>query len=233
MRLKYLPASLIALLFCTTPSASVYPSETAMRQAIHNGARMLRAEGIEIEVRNAQESKVNLPLMSAGLNLTSGVCMVFFNTLPEEGLRKFFDPISEEEMPVLLEAIVVHETTHCVEQREAYVRKDFGKVLPADVDSNNMTIQGYLSVVKSGAVENWGEALADIASVLHLRRTVPDRWLYYANHIAAMRRDSAKKWPEHDTSPWLEKLIADDTKDIGDQNLFELAFQLRERYRPN
>ena len=33
-----------------------------------------------------------------------------------------------------------------------------------------MNIQGYVSVVKSGALEAWGEALADISSLLYLKQ---------------------------------------------------------------
>jgi hypothetical protein len=94
------------------------------------------------------------------------------------------------------------------------------------------SIQGYLSVVKSGALVTWGEALADIASVIYLKRAVPGQWVRLSNGIAAMRHDLAWKWPEHDTSAWLHKIIAADIGEAANQSLFETAFQLRRRYRP-
>jgi len=36
----------------------------------------------------------------------------------------------------------------------------------------NITVQGYLAVVKSGSVETWAEALADIVSVLYFKEAV-------------------------------------------------------------
>ena len=96
-----------------------------------------------------------------------------------------------------------------------------------------MTVQGYLSAVKSGALETWGEALADITSVLYLKQAVPDRWAQFANGLAAMRHDLARKWPAHDTSAWLYPIIAADIDKAADQSLFEAAFRLRRQYRPS
>ncbi len=104
--------------------------------------------------------------------------------------------------------------------------------MPPDFESDNVTIQGYLSVVKSGALVKWGEALADIASVLYLKQAVPGRWAHFSNRIAAMRHDLAWKWPEHDTSAWLREIIAAEIGEAANQSLFETAFQLRRRFRP-
>ena len=86
--------------------------------------------------------------------------------------------------------------------------------------------------MRSGALVTWGEAGSDIASVLYLRRAVPDHWVRFSKYIAAMRHDLAWKWPEHDTSGWLQQIIAADIGAAADQNLFETAFALRMRYRP-
>jgi hypothetical protein len=222
----------VALLWCMHAGASPYPTEDQLRTAIGEVAGLLKFEGLDLEILDARKEGVTQPLLAAGLSLPSGVCLVFYNSAPEDGLIQFFDTIDRNDMPVLLNALAVHEASHCVEQREAYVRKRFDKVLPPDFKRDNVTIQGYLSVVKSGALVTWGEALADIASVLYLKRAAPDRWMPLANGIAAMRHKLAWKWPEHDTSAWLHGIIAADLGEAANQSLFESAFQLRRRFRP-
>jgi len=69
--------------------------------------------------------------------------------------------------------------------------------------------------------------------VLYLKQTVPGRWVQFANGLAAMRRDLARKWPAHDTSAWLYQIIAADVDTAVNQSLFETAFQLRRQYRPS
>ena len=223
----------LALLWCVHAWGAPYPTEDQLRTAIGEIAGMLKSEGFELEILDARKEGLTRPLMAAGLSLASGVCLVFYNTEPEDGLNQFFDAIDRKDLPVLLNALAVHEASHCIEQREAYVRKRFEKVLPPDFKRDNVTIQGYLSVVKSGALVTWGEALADIASVLYLKRTVPGRWAQLSNRIAAMRHDLAWKWPEHDTSSWLRKIIAADVGEAANQSLFETAFALRRRDRPD
>ncbi len=222
----------LALLWCAHAWAASYPTEDQLRTAIGKITGMLKSEGLDLEILDARKEGVTQPLMAAGLSLSSGACLIFYNTEPEDGLNQFFDAIDQEDLPVMLNALSVHEASHCIEQREAYVRKRFGKVLPPDFESDNVTLQGYLSVVKSGALVTWGEALADIASVLYLKRAVPGRWAHFSNRIAAMRHDLAWKWPEHDTSAWLHEIIAADTSAAANQSLFETAFQLRRRFRP-
>lgn len=225
----------LALLLCSPASAVPYPTEDQLRAAIGEVAGMLKSEGIELEILDARKEGLTRPLMAAGLNQATGVCLVFYNTRPEDGLNQFFDSLDQQDLPVILNAIAVHEATHCIEQREAYVRKRFDKVLPPDFKRDNMTVQGYLSVVNSGALVTWSEALADIASVLYVKRTVPGQWVRLSNRIAAMRRDLAWKWREHDTSAWLHKIIAADISEAEKQSasLFETAFQLRRQYRPS
>ena len=89
-----------------------------------------------------------------------------------------------------------------------------------------------MSVVKSGTVENWGEALADIASVLYFKQAVPERWEYFANNLAALRRNLADKWPQHETTAWLHKVIASGANKPVEQSLFDAAFSLRLQFRP-
>jgi len=228
---RHLVAAL-ALLFCSHASAVPYPTEDELRAAIGEVAGLLKSEGLELEILDARKEGLTRPLMAAGLSLPSGICLVFYNTKPEDGLNQFFDAMGPQDLPVMLNAMAVHEATHCIEQREAYIRKRFDKVLPPDFKRDNMTIQGYLSVVKSGALMTWSEVLADIASVLYLKQAVPDRWVRLSNGIAAMRHNLAGKWPAHDTSAWLYQIIAADVDKAVNQSLFETAFQLRRQYRP-
>lgn len=211
--------------------AAPYPGEAQMRAAIAEAATLVRAEGLQVEALDAIKEGIRQPLMAAGIHLASGVCRVYFNTRPEDGLTQFFAGLDEKDMPVWLAAIAVHETAHCIEQREAYVRLRFEKVLPTHIMRGDMNVQGYSSVVKSGAVETWGEALADIASVLYLKNAVPERWTYFATGIATMRENLARKWPQHDTSAWLRNMIAANP-DIAGESVFEAAFELRRRFRP-
>lgn len=222
----------LALLCSSHAFAVAYPTEDQLRTAIGEVAGLLKSEGLELEILDARKEGLARPLMAAGLNLSNGACLIFFNTKPEDGLTQFFDAIRENDLPVWLKAIAVHEATHCFEQREAYVHKRFDKVLPPHFNRDNVTIQGYLSVVKSGALETWGEALADIASVLYLKQAEPERWVQFANGLAAMRHDLARKWPAHDTSAWLYQVIAAGADKAANQSLFETAFQLRRQYRP-
>ncbi len=222
----------LAAAFFTNTCAAPYPGEAQFRSAISKAASVLKAEGMELEIHDAQKIGLAQPLMGAGLNIGTGICLIFFNTKPEDGLTQVFEAMPEKDLPTWLGAIAVHEATHCIEQREAYVRKRFEKVLPPGLERDGMTIQGYLSMVQSGAVTTWGEALADISSLLYLKKTVPDQWLHFAKGIAAMRHDLAWKWPAHDTSAWLDKIIAADPEQAPDQNMFDTAFQLRRQFRP-
>ena len=227
-------AAAIALLCCGYASAAPYPTEGQLRTAIENAAKLVKAEGLDLEMFDAQKVGVTQPLLGARLSLGSGACEVFYNTKPEDGLTQFFETIAANDLPVLLNAMAVHEVAHCIEQREAYVRKHFDKILPPGFRPGEATVQGYLSAVKSGALHTWGEALADIASLLYLKQAAPDQWVKLAQSVAGMRRDLARKWPAHDTSPWLYKMIAADadTNAGANRSLFDTAFQLRRQYRP-
>ncbi len=225
-------AAALALFCCIHAWASPYPTERQLRTAIGGVAEMLKSEGLDLEILDARKEGLTQPLMASGLSLPDGVCLIFYNTKPEDGLNQFFGTIDEKDLPVMLAAMAVHEASHCIEQREAYVRKRFDVVLPPHLERDNMTVQGYLSVVNSGALVTWSEALADIASVLYLKRTEPDRWKDFSDRIAAMRRGLAWKWPAHDTSAWLHEIIAADLGEAAKQNLFATAFQLRKLYLP-
>ncbi len=224
-----------ALLCCSHASAAPYPTQDQLRAAIGEIAWLLKNEGLELEILNAQKYGLTRPLMAARLNLpiNMNVCLIFYNTKPEGGFNQYFDAIDQKDLPVMLNAIAVHEATHCIEQREVFVRMHFDKVLPPDLKGDNSTIQGYMSVAKSGALVTWSEALADIASVLYLQQVVPSEWARLSNGIAAMRHGLARKWPRHDTSAWLYQIIAADIDEAANQSLFETAFQLRSRYRPS
>ncbi len=151
-------AAAFALLWAIAAHAAGYPTESQFRQALGDIEGLVRAQDMALEVLDAQKEKLTLPLLSAGLNIGTNSCTVFFNTRPEDGLVQFFSAINERDMAPLLRAMSVHEVTHCIEQREAYVLKHFDKVLPDAYQHDDMTIQSYFSVVKSGAVETWGEA---------------------------------------------------------------------------
>ena len=214
-------------------NAAGYPTESQFRRALDEVAGVVRAEGMELQVLDAAKEGLTRPLLSAGLNIETNTCMVFFNTRPEAGLTEFFARLTERDLPPILRAISVHEVAHCVEQREAYVRQRFDKVLPDAYRQSGMTVQGYISVVKSGALETWGEALADISSLLYLKQTMPGSWLHLARRISAMRHELAHRWPQHDTSVWLDRLI-EDNPDIGEGGgLFDAAFHYRKRFRPD
>ncbi len=224
--------ALLAALWTHDAQAAGYPTESQFRRALDDIADLVRAEGMRLEVVDAQQQGMTRPLLSTGLDLGTESCVVFFNTRPEDGLTQFFAGIGQDDMPLLLRAIAVHEVAHCIEQREAYVRRRFDKVLPDGYPLHDMTLQGYASVVKSGAVETWGEALADISSLLYLKRTVPKQWLDLARRIRAMRRELADKWPRHDTTAWLDPLIAADPDSHDKRGLFEAAFQYRRQFGP-
>ena len=227
------PVAAFALLCCSYALAAPYPTEGQLRTAIANTAGLLKTEGIALEIFDAQKEGLTQPLMAAVLTRTGDACLVFYNTKPEDGLTQFFETFHEKDLPVLLDALAVHEATHCFEQREALIHQRFDKVLPAAFKRDTVTVQGYLAVMKSGALVTWGEALADISSVLYLKRAVPGQWAYFANALAAMRNGLAGKWPAHDTSAWLYKIIAADAAETANQSLFETALQLRSQYRPN
>ncbi|MDZ4254503.1 MAG: hypothetical protein U1A72_18185 [Sulfuritalea sp.] len=234
-RKRIAAVAIVALGLCWTLGADAagYPTETQFRQALDEVAGVVGAEGMALRVLDAQKEGLTRPLLSAGLNIEANTCVVFFNTRPEDGLTQFFASIGQRDLAPIMRAISVHELAHCVEQREAYVRQRFDKVLPDAYKQSGMTIQGYLSVVKSGALETWGEALADISSLLYLKQAAPDRWRPLARRISAMRHELAHRWPQHDTSIWLDRLI-DANPDIeAGSNLFDAAFKYRKQFRPD
>jgi hypothetical protein len=212
---------------------AAYPTEGQLRTAIESAATLAHAERLEVEIFDARKAGLTQPLLGAILNVDTGSCQIFYNTKPEDGLTQYVETIAANDLPVLLTAMAVHEVAHCIEYREAYIRKRFDKVLPPGFSSDRMTVQGYMGAVESGTLQTWVEALADIASVLYLKQATPEHWLNLATGVAAMRRGLAHKWPEHDTSPWLYRVIAADANLPGNQSLFETAFELRWRYRPS
>lgn len=215
---------------------ATHPTEAQLHSAIKHAATLLKAENLDVEMYDAQKVGVARPLVAARLSRDGIACLVFYNRKPEGGLTQFFATIAPNDLPVLLTSIAMHEATHCIEQREAYVRNRFDKVLPPGSAGGSATVKVYVWAVKNGSPETWGEALADIVSLLYLKQATPERWLLLAKGIADMRRDLARKWPEHDTSPWLHKLIASDAEADADaivnQSLFDTAFRLRRQYRP-
>ncbi|MBE0623259.1 MAG: hypothetical protein IH606_00475 [Burkholderiales bacterium] len=211
---------------------AAYPTQGQLRAAIESAATLASAERLEVEIVDARKAGMTQPLLAAKLDLATATCRIFYNTKPEDGLTQYFETIAADDLPVLLTAMAVHEVAHCIEYREAYVHKRFDKVLPPGFRSESMTVQGYMGALKNGRLQTWGEALADIASVLYLKQAAPEHWLKLAAGVAGMRHELARKWPEHDTSPWLYRVIAADANLPRNQSLFEAAFQQRWRYRP-
>jgi hypothetical protein len=225
-------APLVAL--CCAPSlvAAPYPTADQMRLAIQDVSAHLKAEKMEVEILDARKDRVKHPLMAAGLRLGDGICIVYVNDVVEPRLEKFFGAVAVPDMQIWLNSIALHEVAHCIEQREAYIRRRFDLVLPPGLPRENVTVQGYFAVVKSGTVETWGEAFADIVSVLYLREAVPERWAQFANSLVALRSDLAQKWPEHDTSAFLRAVIAGGASRPPERSLFDTAFELRRLHDP-
>jgi len=211
---------------------AAYPTESQLRTAIEDAAKLAKADGLDVEIFDAQKLGMTQPLLAARLNGATDSCQIFYNTKPENGLTQYFATIDANDLPVLLTAMAVHEVAHCIEYREAYVGRRFDKILPPGFRSDSMTFRGYMGAVKSGTLQTWGEALADIASVLYLKQATPNHWRELAQGVAGMRHDLARKWPGHDTSPWLYRVIAADANVPRNQSLFETAFRLRRLYRP-
>jgi hypothetical protein len=221
--------------FCCCPPAlaAPYPSAEQLRKSIAEVAAQVKSEQMEVEILDAQKEGITRPMMSSSLRLDDGVCIIYYNSKPEDGLTQLFDALPVQDLPIWLNSIAIHEFAHCIEKREAFIRGRFDKVLPPGFAREPVTIQGYMSVTHSGAMETWGEALADVASILYFRQAVPDRWRQFANRLAFMRSNLAGKWPEHDTSPWLRKIIDAGAVKAASLSLFEAAFQLRRQYGPD
>ena len=228
-------AAFLALCSAAAPQAAAvpYPTEPQFRSAIADAAVVARAENLRLEILDAHREGITRPLMSAGLSLGDGVCVVFYNTTPLAELQVFFESVHPADLPVWLDALAVHEVAHCIEQREAYVNKRFVKVLPPGMKLDDQTTQGYLSIVKSGAVGAWGEAFADIVAVLYLKQALPDHWRGYAAQLADMRAERGRTDPEHNTAPWLRAVIAAGAQPAPGQSLYEAAFEMRTRFRPD
>ena len=96
----------------------------------------------------------------------------------------------------------------------------------------NITVQGYLAVVKGGSVETSAETFANIVSVLYFKKVVPERWAQFANSLAALRTDLAKTWLKHNTSAVLHNVIVVGANKPAGRSLFEAAFELRRSNDP-
>jgi hypothetical protein len=221
------------MLTCAAAHALPYPDEAQFREAVTVADSYLKSQNIPMELLDARKERVSRPLMSAGLSLRDGVCLIFFNPEPVADVQPFFDAMPSGDFAVLMRALAVHESAHCVEQRDAYLNKEFDKVLPPTIPRDGMNVQGYLSVVRSGAVEAWGEAFADLAALLYLKQQEPDRWVDLARQLLVLRIERAKLDPEHDTSPWISRFIAEQPSPVAGQSIYERAFELRRLYRPS
>lgn len=224
-----------ALLFFALPAtgalAAPYPDEGQLREAIAGVAGLLRGEGMAIEIIDARKAGVTRPLMAAGLHTGRNVCMVFYNPKPAAILGAFFERMPDADLPLWLRAVAVHEITHCVEQREAYVLRRFDRILPPGIAAQGMTIQGYVSAQRAGSLELWGEVLADIAAVLWLQQAVPAEWRRFAGELARLREELAARNPSHQTTAWLRAMLEADARKEDGGTLFDAAMHLRNQYR--
>jgi len=93
-------------LFCGAAAcAAPYPTADQLRQAIVEIAVQLKSEQMEVTMLDARKEGVKLPLMAAGLRLGDGVCVVYYNDSPEEGLIQFFEPVTAADLPIWLNSI--------------------------------------------------------------------------------------------------------------------------------
>ena len=99
------------LLWALPVQSAGYPTEDQFRQALNDIDGLVREEGMALDVLDAQKNGLTRPLLSAGLNIDSNSCVVFFNAQPEDGLTQFFENTDERDMPLLLRAMCVHEVT--------------------------------------------------------------------------------------------------------------------------
>ena len=137
-------------LFCgATACAAPYPTADQLRHATMEVAAQLKSEQMEVTILDAQKEDIKLPLMAAGLRLEDGVCVVYYNASPEDGHIQFFEPVTAQDLPIWLNSIAALEVTHCIEQREAYIRRRFDVVLPPGARHENVTVQGYFPSCKA------------------------------------------------------------------------------------
>src|SRR5471032_823824 len=106
--------AILAVLSCGNARAAPYPTEDQLRAGISAATKVLKPEGLEVKVLDAQKEGLTRPLLASGLRLADSVCLVFFNTRPEDGLNQFFEAMPEQDLPVWLSAMAVHELTHCI-----------------------------------------------------------------------------------------------------------------------
>jgi hypothetical protein len=232
VRANVLLAALTLACACGMTAAAPYPNENQLQDAIGAVAHLVRSEGMGIEIVDARKAGVSRPLMAAGLNTSRNLCMVFYNPKPVNILEPFFTRMPDEDLMLWLKAIAVHELTHCVEQREAYVLARFDRILPPGLPVEGMTVQGYVSAQRAGALELWGEALSDVAAVLWMLQTAPTDWKRFALALAQLREELAPRNPSHLTVPWLHALLAAEPHMQGDKSIFDAAIRLRTRFRP-
>ncbi len=229
-RANVLLSALALACACGMTAAAPYPNENQLRDAISAVAHLVRNEGMGIEIVDARKAGVARPLMAAGLNTSRNLCMVFYNPKPASILEPFFDRMPEEDLGLWLKAIAVHELTHCVEQREAYVLARFDRILPPGLPVEGMTVQGYVSAQRAGTFELWSEALSDVAAILWLQEVAPAVWKRFALDFARLREELASRNPSHQTAVWLHAMLAADAHRQNDQSIFDAAIRLRIQY---
>lgn len=222
----------VAAAWATGGAAATYPNEAQFRRAIAEVAPVAAAESLVLEALDAQKENLKRPFMASGLSLINGNCMVFYNTQPFADLKEFFDTMPEADLPLWLRVMAVHEITHCVEQREAFVHRRFARALPPGHIVKGMTVKGYLSDVKTREVGLWQEALADISAVLYLQQAEPTRWKRYAEELAALRAELAPRHPAHVTTGWIEQMLEREPVVRKGESVFERAFVLRMELNP-
>src|ERR1700722_8569902 len=89
--------AVVGMVCCAPVFAASYPTGDQLRKAIADIAAQVKSEKLEVEILDAQKEGVTRPMMSTGLSLGDGVCVVYYNTRPEDGLVQFFDSVPAQD----------------------------------------------------------------------------------------------------------------------------------------
>jgi hypothetical protein len=223
-------SGLLALSASLCLSAAPYPTEQEFKAAIAKVAPILAEEtGLQIVTRKAGEDE-EVALMSA--DLKGGKCEIAYALETDhETLADFFTPIEREDTAIWLEAIVAHESMHCVDYKRAFVDGDLAAVVPPALRTAVSTKKAYLARQTDVPMALWSEAGADLAAVLYLCRQGPQRCQQLAKLLGNIRSGDAKEDAEHDTHPWIDGSL-ELIPELANTPLFAAAAKMRRELAP-
>lgn len=220
-----------ALLASTIAWTAPYPTKTQFEDAIAAIAPMVKQQaGLEVIAESGGGWDVSL--MAA--NLARGKCRIVYDLEPtKEIIQDFFLPIADENLAAWLRAIVVHEATHCVQYKDAFMDGHLDGIVPPQYSRQITTIEAFILKRQEEPFTLWREAASDIAAVLYLAEEAPSCWRILVSHLYDIRRREASSAPEHDTSAWILGMLNSTQEPLVSQsNLFEAAFTLRVKLQP-